>query len=41
MSNVAFLRSHIELVRSFFEKGEVAEIWITFPDPQMKNKIKG
>ena len=40
MTNVAFIRSHIELVKSFFEKGEVAEIWITFPDPQMKKQNK-
>lgn len=35
LSNVAFLRTHIELLESFFATGEVAEIWITFPDPQM------
>jgi len=35
LANVAFLRTHIELIAHFFEKGEVAEIWITFPDPQM------
>jgi len=35
MHNVAFLRTHIELLSHFFEKGEVREIWITFPDPQM------
>ena len=38
MTNVAFLRTHIELLTHFFEKGEVSEIWITFPDPQM-NKV--
>ncbi len=38
MSNVAFLRTHIELVNRFFAPGEVSEIWITFPDPQM-NKV--
>ena len=38
LTNVAFLRSHIELVDHFFAEGEVAEIWITFPDPQM-NKV--
>ncbi|MDE7411680.1 MAG: tRNA (guanosine(46)-N7)-methyltransferase TrmB [Paramuribaculum sp.] len=36
MSNVAFLRTDIELLTHFFAPGEVAEIWITFPDPQMK-----
>lgn len=35
MDNVAFLRTHIELLESFFAPGEVSEIWITFPDPQM------
>jgi tRNA (guanine-N7-)-methyltransferase len=38
MTNVAFIRSHIELLEHFFIKGEVAEIWLTFPDPQM-NKV--
>ena len=35
MTNVAFLRTHIELIDCFFAKGEVSEIWLTFPDPQM------
>ena len=35
--NVAFLRTRIELIESFFDKDEVSEIWITFPDPQLKN----
>jgi len=35
MPNVAFLRTHIELINYFFAQGEVSEIWITFPDPQM------
>lgn len=34
ISNVAFLRIQIETLFDFFEKGEVDEIWITFPDPQ-------
>lgn len=34
--NVAFLRSSIELIPSLFDKNEVSEIWITFPDPQIK-----
>ena len=33
LSNVAFLRTDIELIESFFASGEVEEIWITFPDP--------
>jgi tRNA (guanine-N7-)-methyltransferase len=32
--NAAFLRVQIEWLAQFFEKGEVSEIWITFPDPQ-------
>ena len=36
LKNVAFLRTNIELLPHFFAAGEVAEIWITFPDPQMK-----
>jgi len=35
MPNVAFLRTHIELIDRFFSAGEVSEIWLTFPDPQM------
>ncbi|OJU55260.1 MAG: tRNA (guanosine(46)-N7)-methyltransferase TrmB, partial [Bacteroidales bacterium 45-6] len=38
LSNVAFLRTHIELMDHFFAPNEVSEIWITFPDPQM-NKV--
>lgn len=38
LSNVAFLRTHIELLANFFDQGEISEIWITFPDPQM-NKV--
>ncbi|HNX66149.1 MAG TPA: tRNA (guanosine(46)-N7)-methyltransferase TrmB, partial [Bacteroidales bacterium] len=34
--NAAFLRTRIEFIRSFFAPGEVDEIWITFPDPQLK-----
>ena len=40
IKNVAFLRTNIELIDHFFEPGEVAEIWITFPDPQMKKVCK-
>ncbi|WP_299272887.1 tRNA (guanosine(46)-N7)-methyltransferase TrmB [uncultured Psychroserpens sp.] len=36
--NVAFLRTQIELVDYAFAKHEVDEIWITFPDPQIKYK---
>ena len=33
LPNVAFLRTRIEFITSFFSTDEVAEIWITFPDP--------
>jgi tRNA (guanine-N7-)-methyltransferase len=33
LSNVAFLRTRIEFINSFFREDEVDEIWITFPDP--------
>lgn len=38
LPNVAFLRTQIELIDSAFGLGEVDEIWITFPDPQIKYK---
>lgn len=34
--NVAFVRTRIQHIASFFAKDEVSEIWITFPDPQPK-----
>ena len=37
-NNVAFLRAQIELIEKVFAPGEVYEIWITFPDPQIKYK---
>lgn len=40
MTNVAFLRTNIEMLTSFFASGEVSEIWLTFPDPQMKKLNK-
>ncbi len=36
--NVGFVRTQIELVDYLFEENEVDEIWITFPDPQIKYK---
>jgi tRNA (guanine-N7-)-methyltransferase len=36
LSNVAFLRIEIEKIIEYFGKDEVAEIWITFPDPQLQ-----
>ncbi|CEN37217.1 tRNA (guanosine(46)-N7)-methyltransferase TrmB [Capnocytophaga cynodegmi] len=38
IDNVAFLRTQIELIEHCFAQGEVSEIWITFPDPQIKYK---
>lgn len=40
LENVAFLRTHIELIRQFFADNEISEIWITFPDPQMQKTNK-
>jgi tRNA (guanine-N7-)-methyltransferase len=36
LTNVAFVRSHIDKVTDYFKAGEVSEIWITFPDPQLR-----
>jgi tRNA (guanine-N7-)-methyltransferase len=36
MKNVAFLRIQIQYLEYFFAPGEVSEIWLTFPDPQLK-----
>ena len=36
--NVAFLRIRIDWVESCFSKNEIDEIWITFPDPQIKKE---
>lgn len=36
LKNVAFVRSQIELTPNYFAKEEVDEIWITFPDPQLR-----
>lgn len=40
MSNVAFIRTRIELIDRFFAPDEVSEIWVTFPDPQPKKPNK-
>lgn len=40
MTNVGFLRTHIEFIDRFFAPNEVAEIWLTFSDPQMKKVTK-
>ena len=36
ITNAAFLRTHIDKLPSYFIKGEVEEIWLTFPDPQLR-----
>ncbi len=36
LANVAFLRIHIDKITEFFGKEEVEEVWITFPDPQLR-----
>lgn len=38
LGNVGFIRSQIELVDQLFGENEIDEIWITFPDPQIKYK---
>src|ERR1043165_4299954 len=41
LHNVAFLRTQIDQVTEYFSPGEVSEIWITFPEPQLrKSKAK-
>lgn len=34
--NAAFLRTQIEMITDYFTPGEVSEMWITFPDPQVR-----
>jgi tRNA (guanine-N7-)-methyltransferase len=36
LKNVAFLRTHIDKLTDYFEHGEVQDIWLTFPDPQLR-----
>lgn len=40
LRNVGFLRTNIEFIDKFFAPNEVAEIWLTFSDPQMKKATK-
>jgi tRNA (guanine-N7-)-methyltransferase len=35
--NAAFLRTQIALLPDYFSKNEVSEIWLTFPDPQLRS----
>ncbi len=40
ITNVAFIRTHIDHINSFFLQNEVEEIWLTFSDPQLKKPLK-
>jgi len=40
LKNVVFLRTNIEIINRFFGAEEISEIWLTFPDPQMKKTKK-
>lgn len=40
LNNVLFIRTRIEFITSLFATGEISEIWITFPDPQLKRARK-
>lgn len=39
MNNVIFIRTRIDFITSLFNENEVDEIWITFPDPQPKDRL--
>jgi len=39
--NAAFLRTHIDKLANYFRPGEVEEIWLTFPDPQLRMSRAG
>ena len=36
--NVAFLRTRIDFIGSFFAPGEVDQLWVTFPDPKKAHR---
>jgi tRNA (guanine-N7-)-methyltransferase len=36
LSNAAFIRTQVDKITDYFEAGEVQEIWLTFPDPQLR-----
>jgi tRNA (guanine-N7-)-methyltransferase len=40
LKNAGFVRTRIDFIDSFFSRDEVSEIWITFPDPQLKKARK-
>jgi tRNA (guanine-N7-)-methyltransferase len=38
LKNTAFIRRHISIIDMLFDKEEVDEIWITFPDPHLRER---
>jgi tRNA (guanine-N7-)-methyltransferase len=40
LSNIAFIRTHVDHLNSLFGEEEVSGLWITFPDPQPKKTRK-
>ena len=36
LKNAAFLRTQIDKINQYFSQDEIDEIWITFPDPQLR-----
>ena len=40
IKNVAFIRTRVDLINSFFAENEISEVWVTFPDPQPKKYYK-
>jgi tRNA (guanine-N7-)-methyltransferase len=36
LTNIAFIRSQIDKITDYFQPGEISEIWLTFPDPQLR-----
>jgi len=36
LHNVAFIRSQIGLIENYFDQQEISEIWLPFPDPQLR-----
>jgi tRNA (guanine-N7-)-methyltransferase len=40
LENAGFLRTRIDFISSFFAPAEIDQIWITFPDPQLKKSRK-
>lgn len=40
VTNIGFLRTRIDFIDKFFVQGEVSEIWMTFPDPQMQKPLE-